>query len=450
MRVATIITILSIALVPCFAQVHQKDALYTELFRPLTGGWTAGDGSISVPLPDGRLLWLFGDSYLVDVNAADTTLPCLFQVRNVVMVQSGLKFRTLLDSSQSGVQRSFFRDYPWRDTSLYWPGSGFVEKDTIYIFLGKVKNDASMAGLGNYVAKMHYPDLKFLSISPLPNFNKINFGVSVLFDTASGYYYAYGVRPNWIVFEPYIARFKLDHILDHWEYFTGNDWSGDTAKAKKISDGAMCAAYGVVQRNKMYYMISQDNGFLSPGAGRHLYAYRSSSPTGPFTGQQLLYTIEDKWKGQYLVTYNAMPHPEVYHDSLSIGYNVNGNDSTCRKDIWKERLNADCYRPKFVAVPWSMIDSITKRVNSPNEETGISMYPNPAIQTIKLSFHNSLMNSGEATVFDIAGHAIYQKDIQAGTWNSELDLKYLSNGSYYLAISSEGKIIYRSQFIVSK
>jgi hypothetical protein len=450
MRIICIFFLLTFIVTLSGAQVYQKDSLYTELFRPLTGGWTAGDGTISIPLPDGRILWLFGDSYLDDVRTSDTTLPCLFQVRNVVMVQEGLKFRTLLDSSQTGVQRTLFRDYPWSDTTLYWPGSGFVEKDTIYIFLGKIKNDASIANLGDYLAKMHYPDLKLLSISPLPDFNKINFGVSVLFDSASGYYYAYGVRPNWIVFEPYIGRFKLDHILDRWEYYTGSEWSTDTAKAQKISDGAMCAAYGVVKRNNTYYMISQDNGFLTPGAGRHLYAYRSSSPTGPFIGQQLLYTIEDKWKGEYLTTYNAMPHSEIYRDSLSIGYNVNGNDSTCKKDIWTERLNADCYRPKFVAIPWSIIESITKKVNSISDEMGISLYPNPANRTLKLAFSNSLMRDGEIFIFDASGHLVFQKDVPAGIWEADLDLKLLSTGSYFLEISSEGKTVQKSQFIIAK
>ena len=432
------------------AQVYMQDSKFTEHFRPLSGGWTAGDGTISVPLPDGRVLWLFGDSYLADVNPIDTTVPCLFQVRNVVTVQQGTRFTTLLDSSQSGVQRTFFRDYPWSDTSLYWPGSGFVHNDTIYIVLGRIKNDASMTGLGNYVAKMHYPDLKLLSISPLPDFDKINFGISFLYDSASEYYLAYGVRANWIVFEPYIARFKIEHILDGWSYYDGSNWTNDVTKAKKISDGAMCAAYGVISRNSMYYMISQDNGFLSPGAGRHLYAYRSHSAIGPFKGQQLLYTIEDKWKGQYLVTYNAMPHPEVYRDSLSIGYNVNGNDSTCKKDIWKERLNADCYRPRFVAVPWSMIDSVTRSVNNFAEDENISLYPNPVSRSLKIQLHKSLSDEGQATIFDLAGHPLYQKTIQAGQWVFDLDLYSLGSGAYVLEISEGKQTIQRSQFIVAK
>jgi hypothetical protein len=36
-------------------------------------GWSGGDGAYSVPLPNSRTLWLFGDSYLSDVSATGRT-----------------------------------------------------------------------------------------------------------------------------------------------------------------------------------------------------------------------------------------------------------------------------------------------------------------------------------------------------------------------------------------
>src|SRR5690349_5754228 len=59
----------------------QKDEVFTDFFRR-TSGWTAGDGALSVPLSDGRVLWLFGDSHLDDYDATTGTMPCLFQMRN--------------------------------------------------------------------------------------------------------------------------------------------------------------------------------------------------------------------------------------------------------------------------------------------------------------------------------------------------------------------------------
>jgi hypothetical protein len=54
------------------------DTVFTQYFRRNAGGWTAGDATISVPLPDKRVIWLFGDSYTVNVNTSNNTLPCLF------------------------------------------------------------------------------------------------------------------------------------------------------------------------------------------------------------------------------------------------------------------------------------------------------------------------------------------------------------------------------------
>src|SRR5438046_10044486 len=66
-------------------QAH-KDRSFTEFCRR-TSGWTAGDGAVSVPLSDGRVLWLFGDSHVDDYDQATGTMPCLFQVRNAGLVQ---------------------------------------------------------------------------------------------------------------------------------------------------------------------------------------------------------------------------------------------------------------------------------------------------------------------------------------------------------------------------
>ena len=435
------------------AQVRERDERFTQLMRRDSGGWTAGDGAISVPLPDGRRLWLFGDSYLVDVRKSDTTLPCLFQVRNAVMVQSGNEFRTLLDSSQTGVQRTFFRDYPWSDTTLYWPGDGFVKADTVYIFLGKIKNDASLTSLGNYVAKLHYPDLKLLSISALPNFAKINFGVSILYDSASGYYYSYGVRANWIVFEPYVARFTLDHLLNGWEFFNGTSWSSDPVQANKISNFAMGAAFGVVKHHHFYYIFSQENGFLTPGGGRHLYAYRATTPTGPFVFEQLLYTIEDKWKGEYLVTYNAMPHPEIYNDSISIGYNVNGNDSTCRVSIWTERLNADCYRPKFIAIPYAMIDTVALHTpNSADDNSfAVQLFPNPSTRSLNIESRSFSHEPIRIRINTISGNAILERVFVSTPpiTVTTIDLESLSSGSYELVYTQDG-VSKLMRFVIAK
>lgn len=418
------------------SQVFERDEFLTRLLRLDSKGWTAGDGSITVPLPDKRRIWLFGDSYLVNVRQSDTTVPCIFQVRNAVVVQDGEKFQTLLDSSHNGIERTFFREYPFDTAHHYWSGSGFVEKDTVYTFQFRI-DSKTLKVTSTCFGKLHYPDLSPAAISPIGDLAGISFGVGVLQDSASGYYYAYGVRANGIVFEPYVARFTSAAIMS-WEYYTGGAWSPDPAKAVAISAYGMSASYGVIKHNNSYFLISQENGFLTPGLGRHIYAYRSQSPTGPFTKQLLLYTIEDTWKGQYLVTYNAMPHSEIYEDSLSISYNVNGNDSTCRKNIWIERLNADCYRPKFIAVPYSVLEQ-AKTASA----ASVSMIPVVSLSgyagCLQVSASHPLQKSMLAHVADLRGKMVKLCDLsRLPISNSfKLDLTSLANGTYIFVLTCD-------------
>src|SRR4051794_25869998 len=71
----------------------------TAMFRRYAdsgGGWTGGDNTASVALPDGRVGWLFSDTYLGHV-AADHTRPRDSPfVHNTIVVQEGMTLtRTL-------------------------------------------------------------------------------------------------------------------------------------------------------------------------------------------------------------------------------------------------------------------------------------------------------------------------------------------------------------------
>ncbi len=176
------------------------DQTFTEYFRRHSG-WTAGDATISIALPDGRNMWLFGDSYVNNYDSTDNTLPCLFQVRNAVMVQNAANLNsmtTYLDYSQSGINQTYFKIGSVGNT-VYWPAHGFVKDDTAFVFLEKY-NGTSYAVLGDYIAKIQLPSCMLLSITALPSMNGLSVGKSVLYDDASGYYYIYFNKLNWIVY----------------------------------------------------------------------------------------------------------------------------------------------------------------------------------------------------------------------------------------------------------
>lgn len=341
-----------------------KDSVFTEYFRK-TSGWTASDATISVPLPDGRVIWLFGDTYIDGYQAADTTLPCLFQVRNSMLVQDRqqpAELITILDNTETGVKRTPVK-LDDNNATYFWPGHGYAEGDTAVIFWQQYSGP-DYTHLANYVSKIYTPGfldasgIKELVALPLPS--DVEYGTAVLVDSADGYRYIYGFKKDWIVNRPLLARSATDQdILEPWEFFDGSGWSSDVHAAQPIfGDGQdyVSPSYSVIKIQNSYYLISQDIGFLTCGLGREIYAWKSDTPYGPFTGKTLLYTIEDKYKDSYMITYNATAHPEFTKDNeLLISYNVNG---ICPKECESgNRRYADGYRPKFIRVPFGVIDS---------------------------------------------------------------------------------------------
>ena len=344
------------------------DSVYTEYFRRNSGGWTAGDATISVPLPDGRVIWLFGDSYTVNVNPINNTLPCLFQVRNCFMVQDSIDpsvFKTILDTTMTGVNMTTFKLRP-NDTSLFWPGHGYVYNDTVYIFLERYKSSNLT------LRRLLYRQTDLPRSPPGCNFAGSVCGTGYYFrpgglpDTSGNWLYIYGNKVNWIIWEPVLARCDISNPMGPWEFYTGTGWSPDPAQVNKIGNDPVCPGYSVFRRDNQYYLITQENGYLECGLGRDIYSYASPYPWGPFTGKTLLYTEESKFNDDYLLTYNGQAHPwEIENDELLVCYNVNDRVDTLApyicpsqcKNIWTDRLDADTYRPKFIRVPMGLITS---------------------------------------------------------------------------------------------
>ena len=374
-----------------------KDDVFTEYFRR-TQGWTASDGTISVPLQNGKTIWLMGDSYIDNYNAADNTIPCLFQVRNAILVQdisNPSEITTILDNTQTGINRTPVKLE--NSPSYFWPGHGYAKGDTAVTFWQEYSG-ADMAHVQNYVAKIFTPDLtdasaikKFTSLSLPPEFE---FGTAVVVDSTDQFVYLYGFKKDWIIFRPYVARFPMTQdVLGPWEFFDGNGWTENVNNVQQLmetTDDYVSPSFSVLKLQGKYYMISQDIGFLTCGLGRDIYSWESDSPQGPFTNKKLLYTIEDQYNGEYMITYNATAHPEFIKDNeLLISYNVNGACTSYCQDPFNNRYDADLYRPKFIRVP---LDYIDPGLNVPDPvfpvdpvtgienqvSNGITAYPNPS------------------------------------------------------------------------
>ncbi len=376
-----------------------KDEAFTEYFRK-TSGWVASDGTISVALPEGKSLWLMGDSHIDGLNAADTTLPCLFQVRNTILVQDNTQpaeLVTILDNTQTGVNRTPVK-IAVNDNRYFWPGHGYATGDTAVVFW-QLYEGAEMSHTGNYASKIYTKNISDASaikkLEKLPIPDEYEFGNAVVVDSARSYVYFYGMKQDWIIFRPYVARIPLGaDVFTNWEFFDGSNWIADVNTSTQLmgtTSDYVSPSFSVIKLQDKYYMISQDIGFLTCGLGRDIYSWESENPEGPFTNKKLLYTIEDKYRGEYMITYNATAHPQfIRNNELLISYNVNRVCTNYCESPFTDRYNADLYRPKFIRVP---LDYIDPELNVPDPvypaeppitsvgdagEPGWRVFPNPS------------------------------------------------------------------------
>ena len=358
-------------------------------------------------LPNGKVLWMFGDTYLDNLNPADTTVPCLFQVRNSMMVQDNVdrnKFITILDQTKNDINRTPVKLVD-NDSTLFWPADGYVRGDTAITFWFRY-HSSKLTNLGIYVVKIYWPDLtdatsiKSIKKIPVnnPGINEFEFGNALIQDTASNYLYIYGHKRNWIMLESFLARCPLDNVMGTWEFYDGSGWTTDLSSAKKISIYDVSPSFDVVKIQDKYYLITQENGYLTCGLGRQIFAYSSDTPYGPFVNKQTIWVINNKYKGSYMITYNATAHPEFNKNGeLLVGYNVNGICPSECQNAWTDRLHAETYRPKFVRVPFAVLDT-GYRFQPQAEIEASSTTGNPPFR-VNFSARTSLGDGGIASYF---------------------------------------------------
>lgn len=451
MRVWLIVIVVMNARVLFSQSPAYKDEVFTEYFRR-TSGWTASDGSISVPLTNGKTMWLMGDSFIDNYNEVDNTIPCLFQVRNAILIQdlaNPSEITTVLDNNQTGVNRTPVK-LGINDPTYFWPAHGYAKGDTAITFWQQYAG-ADMEHVQNYVAKIYTPGIQDASaIKELTSLSlpaEIEFGTSVVVDSATQYVYLYGFKKDWIIFRPYVARFSFDQdVLDPWEFFDGTDWVADVNAVEQImasTNDYVSPSFSVLKLQEKYYLISQDIGFLTCGLGRDIYSWESEYPHGPFNNKKLLYTIEDQYDGEYMITYNATAHPEfIKNNELLISYNVNGICKSFCDDPFSGRYDADLYRPKFVRVP---LDYIDPDLNVPDPEIpsgpvtsleeekkkSVVVYPNPASAGVVVIDFSDLLEEQKIAKYRIT-NAYGQVVVQGDVDQPQKSVTFENNGLYFL------------------
>jgi len=123
-----------------------------ELFRK-DNRWLGGDDAYTINLGKGRILWLFGDSFIATDDSRDRKKAIL--VRNSVAIQKGynplsaeIRFYW---GSKNDKPASFFSE---SNGEWYWPGHGIMIKGKLIVFLMKIRQKNDFFDVSGWTAIM--------------------------------------------------------------------------------------------------------------------------------------------------------------------------------------------------------------------------------------------------------------------------------------------------------
>ncbi|AXE89909.1 DUF4185 domain-containing protein [Streptomyces sp. Go-475] len=333
-----------------------------------TDDWTGGDGTHSVRLPDGRVLWLFSDTYLGRVHGPpnphgesyawrDPTAPL---VRNsAVLMRDGRLESTLPAPLFADPAPNQWR---WPVAARVEPRSPGSSERVVRVLLWVRTAGASPWIYGvptaTEVATLSLPGLRLESIVkvldqqlvPDPS-RRVLFGTTLVEE--GGWTYVFGGDDGQAASRPashaYVARVPEGGLADPaaWRYWSGSAWVPGARPRPVLGDGqrkGVGSAFSVVRDAGTYVLFTMATGTKGLTT---VASYWACSPEGPWHGPAKEFSPSLP-QGQ-VAAYNPQAHPVLSGDGrLVLSYDVNWLETTGAAAQLSR--NVSLYRPRFVTV----------------------------------------------------------------------------------------------------
>lgn len=310
------------------------------------GHWTGGDATVTIPLPDGRVVWIYADTFLGTVNADFSRPQSAPFINNSMVVQTGNTLGPTLHGGTAQAPASLV-DTPEHSDDFFWVGDGTVEGDQLKVIYGRyVKTDDNsplgFAREGTALATFALPSLTLSSVRMLPLSPDTGWGSALLEE--DGYSYIYGSEYADGAKFAHVARAPAGDLGGAWEFWTGSGWSTSESDSARLHSG-VGEGMSVSKIGSQYVMVTQENNDVFSG---WIVAYVANSPTGPFTGPTYLYEApEPEISNHRQFVYVGRHHPELADPGeLFLSYDVN---AWSPEDHYRD---VRIYRPRFKEIAW--------------------------------------------------------------------------------------------------
>lgn len=316
--------------VPCFETSTWREA--DQLFRR-DPHWVGGDGASSVDLGNGRILWLFGDSW-IDPSGRGTRQGARM-VSNSVAIQIGTdpvgaSIRSYWGRATDGSPAAFVPD---EGKERHWFGNGVRVGDRLLLFLNRVRD--APAGLGfesvGWTAWMvENPDMdpsawRMRQLATPTNPLGVLVGFAAVLRLGE-HVYAFGSEDPVKSHPIYAARWSTEQArqgdLLHPEWWTGErlGWLPDSSSTPRrpLFENGQSELSIHVDAVTGRFLVVQTQGF----GPADVMMRAAPTLTGPWSGTRMVYRPPEFYRPNVMI-YSAKAHPELTGGDLVLTYDTN-------------------------------------------------------------------------------------------------------------------------------
>jgi hypothetical protein len=332
----------------------EADALFHQDPR-----WLGADVAYSVDLGGGRVLWLFGDTF-VATSAADVRSQATM-VHNSVAIESGYdpsraSIAFFWDTS-AGMPSAFFPSSPNAASDWFWPGHGAMVDGHLVVFLSQIASSSQglgFAAAGWRALRIDDPADAPSSWQPVPlttpqSTMGVTFGETAF--VRSGFLYVFGAEDQspavHLVRWPTAAVLSGDLSAPEW--WTPSGW---------VAQASLSALPPPLFADGSTELSVQPNPGGYPGApawlevqtvgfGAATLDLRTAPDfTGPWGSVAAVYTPPESALPGVLI-YAGKGHPELQGAPLVATYASNNSSFNALV------ADTNLYYPRFVRIGWT-------------------------------------------------------------------------------------------------
>ncbi len=288
-----------------------------------TDGWLAADLPASVDLRDGRVLWLFGDTWIGARNPDGGIASGATFWHNSALVQTGA-CTDLVNAGGTGWLTIAGSDDFW------WPSGGYVpggdRGQVVDVFVTRMRRTGpgvfDFVPVGADVVELRRADLTFIGVRALPYQDRL-WASSVVVDGRWLYLFGHGYAPGP---STYLARVRTDNVHGRWQFWDGRRFGRDPASATPVlTYGPFNNPSMVRLRDGRWVAIAKEREF----DGAAVVGWTARRPQGPWRATGPLVAAPTSGRpGEF--TYLAVPHAAVRlpRARLLVSWNVNTRDAS--------------------------------------------------------------------------------------------------------------------------